>query len=608
MYYTLKVNLKILIFLLTLNQIFYSKEEQYLENFQYIPKECFKLYFYAINYYNTIPDNLIRDYYIPKVNLLKDMEKNKYKLLLVKKNNKNEKTLTIVITKEKIVKIYHNNIKNYIKIIIPQSTKTINSNYKIWNGEKIDGSYFILFHHQYKLILATNQDLNYIALINYSNLIKSSVEVKKQNEWNYLILPQRKLWFIHKSYYKYKNNNLIIKFNYSNKLEGEYKIYENKESIKIPNIFINNQILHFVLSQKYSFNNDNPFIISPHYNIFIQNNNNNNLNIENDIPLITYLFNYYENFTNNIKEENSFQNKFLLYMKSIKKNFYILDIDNLKKDVDLFPDMPHHILNNFKEELDPINDYIQMIINFIYEKNKLFYKFFNEYYHNSYYNVFCPLVTNFQSINEEIFWLILTLLPFNPVAQENIELIVRYTYRFPSFIRDKINSFIIYHLYISNQWNQINYLFNKDLIDIRLDFITNYIYVYTRYFNGIIPGKDIIKIDPKPKNLNEARLYIEKVFYEIFNDYNYIYNDNKIIYTVKNILFFYKQYKLIFTKEEQNQLFSLLIYIGTKNENNLLSIINNTGFNMELLINHSFCYNPKIYDKYYKNLKKNNEE
>ena len=590
-------------------------EEIILNNLKYLSEEFFKLYFYVINYTNTIPMVIAKEYSTINLKILKAMDEQGYKIIIVKEVSNVGYKFTLKVIQNPVIKIYTNNIKRYIKIFIPQENKTIHY-YKPLENNTIDDKNFIFFQDDTHWIMATNKTIEDTALMNHSNVLEPEVTIKKEKDWFFLMAHQKKLFFPKKILYKKKPHGLIIKIQYTDKLKFKIdeKVHSNKGSIKIPNIFNPQEILIFTPQKQLTFMNNNPLFIS--YNNCIVNANKKPIKPQQDLPSLIYLIVLYNNQkTNNKWEENQDGEHILISEnnKNIEEDFLAVEkifnqlkkSRDLKKDIDLFPVINIDILNNLSDENPHFSDYIQMIVAFYYGKRNNFESYFKKYYKDIYYQSF-PLINEITHLNEGLFWLMIYILPNNRLSKNNILKMVEYSYGFPSVIRDKINSFIIYHLYLNGQFHTINYIFNNNLVDMTLDFMTNFIYVETKKFNGIGLGDDIFhwKMNDGDMNLLKASLQMEKLLYskESIKEYN------KLLINLKKILFIYKNYKIILTKENQNQLLDLLGYVGKKNIKDLETLTQDSIISMNLIINHVQIYNPKVFKKYYKNYKKNINE
>jgi hypothetical protein len=120
------------------------------------------------------------------------MENNQYKLLILKEKNKGNIFLNLIATQDPIGKIYHNNIKNYVKIIIPIN-EIKNTSYNTLKDNTIGNNRIVFFHEDHKLVMVTDIFIKYGCLVNHSNLIKASITTINDEKWNYLIIPQKKL-------------------------------------------------------------------------------------------------------------------------------------------------------------------------------------------------------------------------------------------------------------------------------------------------------------------------------------------------------------------------------------------------------------------------------
>jgi hypothetical protein len=550
-------------------------QEQVLNNLKYLPEEFFKLYFYIINYHNTIPSFLLKEY--PTINgeLLKLMERQGYKIVLNREKNQSGYGLNLAIVGDPITKIYSNNIKKYIKFYIPQNNKKPHY-YKNLKNNTIDDHHFVFLQDGHRWILGTDKKLYHCCPINHSNVIHSFFSITQLNQWSFLTTHQKKMFFIEKVQYKKKPQYLILKVFYTNDLNYSIDKSNNGPYLKMPNIFNPSTFIQLQSKKNYTTDGNNPeFIVAFNGYSLIHKKDT----IHQDIPLISYLIALSENNQDPLK---SVENIYVLLKKT----------HDLKKNVDLFPVKTMEVLtqSNFNGNF---TNYMDMIVNFYYGKYKQFNWHFNQYYQYNYSNFF-PLINNLKHMNEPLFWLMINLLPYNPISKDNILKMVEYSYGFPSVIRDKINSYIIYHLYLNNQWHTINYLFNNNLIDVTLDFLTNFIYVETKIFNGMEPGQEPFQFN-QPLNIVKGHLKIQQLLYS-----NYDYDQSMAI-KIKTILDIYKTYKIILSKDDQNQLLDLLAHWGSVNFKLLEQLIQNSKsiINMNLIIHYVKIHNPKLFKKHY---------
>jgi hypothetical protein len=604
--------MRVLLFFLAINCYISNVDnvDMYLNNFKYLPKEFFKVHKYIINYYNTLPLDIAKEYYMIDVNILQKMEQEGYKLLINKEHNNESSSWSVMVVKKPMVKIYHNDIKQYIKFYIP-GENYLETQYKTLENNYINNKLFLFYQSHNKLIMAVNFNLEHCCLINRNTLIKSSLEIKQQNNFNYLIISQKQLFFIKNIQYKHKNKSLILKIYYGKKPLIKYaNSINNSKGIMIPNILNLKENLIFYpedFSSKYFINENNPKIIG--YNNLCTINTSkslehkSNLKIQGDIPLINYLIilNDKKNDTNLLeKGENNF--------KEIEHYYNKLNTSSdLKKEIDFFPTFPLDTLYNIIDDNPAMFNYVDMISNFFYSKIKKFNENFKKFYKFNEFYMFYPFINDLNYINENLFWLMVYLIPFNKFSKNNIVLLIKYSYGFPSIIRDKINSFIIYNLYLQKEFFIINYIFENKYINYTLDFITNLIYVETKIFNGITIGKDLFELKFHKENLLESTLIIQKLLYKKRK----ILKITELIKDLKNILEIYKTYKIILSKENESQLFNLLSYLGQFNYTELEKISLDSIINLNLVIKYIKINNPKKYQKYYYNHGKevkNNDE
>jgi hypothetical protein len=580
--------------------------QDYKDIFKYLSQEFLKKNFFIINYYNSIPKDLLKQIYSININILDNLKKNNYQLIVVKEKINNNYQFNLIVTQDKLGKIYDNSIKHYIKINIPTNLPN-NNKYQILNNHIIKEYNIFSYQDNQHLVIVSNIDFSYIQPINKSNTIKSSVNIKKHNQWNYLILQQKNLWFIEKIFYKIKDNQLVLKIFYTydfkfNHLQFNSLFNKNKSHFSIANIFNTSENLLFfpIDTSGYNINNNNPQYLSFNNLVITENSNNKtNYRIFKDIPLITYIIIlYYEKYFNYHNNQSFNDNKDFIqeYEKKFNeiKNIYfdIYHIKDLKKYLDIFPTFPIYFLDNITYDNNNLINYINMILNFFYDKHKDFQTDFNNFFIENNYKIF-PLINSINKINEELFWNMMNLITYNKLSNNNLALMVRYSYGFPSIIRDKINSFIIYNLFLLDQWHAINYLFENNLIDFTLDFYTNYIYVKSKVFNGFIKGQDILNFNKNETNLLESHLIIKKFLY------NKNFNSN-LLKNIEKIINLYETYKIILTKQEENQLFVFLSYIGKLDYNFLKKITQQSRINIDLVIDYVYFCNPKLYDKYFK--------
>ena len=92
-------------------------QEIILNNFKYLSEEFFKLYFYVINYTNTIPMTIAKEYANINWKILEAMGHQGYQLMVNKQGVPGQEQVQLMVTNKAVVKIYNNNIQRYIKII-----------------------------------------------------------------------------------------------------------------------------------------------------------------------------------------------------------------------------------------------------------------------------------------------------------------------------------------------------------------------------------------------------------------------------------------------------------------------------------------------------------
>jgi hypothetical protein len=585
-------------------------QEIILNNFKYLSEEFFKLYFYVINYTNTIPMTIAKEYANINWKILEAMGDQGYQLMVNKQGVPGQEQVQLMVTNKAVVKIYNNNIQRYIKILIPQNNKETHY-YKPLENNTIDDKNFVFFQDDHHWIMATNGPLNHGVLINQSNVLDGQCQVKHHDNWSYLICKQKKIFFPKHISYKKKSKYLVIRIHYSYGLKFKRQNPKNSNILTIPHVFNPTESMSFVPQKATTFITNNPAFIS--YNNCIINDNKDHITLKADLPSLAYLLVLYNNkVTNNQwqQDENGEENLIVHQnMAKIESSFQEVEAifhrlkktKDLKKDIDLFPVVNIDIINNLSHENPDFQDYMAMIVGFYYGKKKVFDKYFKKYYRYTYYKSF-PIINDLNCLNEPVFWLMIYLLPNIPLSKNNILKMVEYSYGFPSIIRDKINSFIIYHLYLNEQFHTINYIFDNNLIDVTLDFMTNFIYIETKKFNGIAMGDDIFhwKSQDSDMNLLKANLQME----QLLHIKSCIKNYSQLLVHLKKILFIYKTYKIFLNKENQNQLLDLLTYVGKNNMKDLENLTQDSVINMNLIINHCQIYNPKLFKKYYKNYKK----
>ena len=542
LFYPVKIGISF--FLLGFLSYATDREKECINSALYkLPPLLVKKYFYQINHHNRLTTEIIREIGIEpgtnEANLSEIMRQQEYYLIAIKERLSNGTFIyKIMVSRKKIGRIYTNPRKEYIKIKLPlqisQDAKkghlSYPEKYTIWKGMQI-AQYNLLFYHYYNyFVLLTNIPINYVVPTNHSPIIHHPLPLNSILDFNYLILPQKKLWFIQGIFYKYKKGYLLLKIFYSSKIKVQkittlagYNQLKSKKFLPhsaqqekitvVPNHGNIEQTIYFLLKNGggyYLYKDQNPKILSYNnicfhkekeeelsikqdqlglINKFGITTYNKPANVQWDMPFVTILAAiHHKSFSNkfteielhdskeksekkketekplnsmqsfhNIKSPNLLQwEKIELDNVLINKDQeYFEELNHLKKvqdalvkhdkKRDLYPVLEINFLRMVEAKNFLIQGYINMILSFFYGDYDEFKKHYKEvFFHRNLLNIFLPVVNiKLTVLNEETFWHMIYILPEVPLSSHNIILMMRYSYLFPSVLRDKIKSFII---------------------------------------------------------------------------------------------------------------------------------------------------------------------
>jgi hypothetical protein len=206
-------------------------------------------------------------------------------------------------------------------------------------------------------------------------------------------------------------------------------------------------------------------------------------------------------------EENASYLQELEYLNKIKEGLVKHD-----KRRDLYPVLEMNFFKKLNIVTPIVKSYIDMVLSFFYGDYDEFKKHYKDVFlKKNLLNIFFPVVNNKLTIlNEEMFWYMIYLLPEIQFSSNNIILMMRYSHLFPSALRDKIKSFIVYHLFLWKNFKVINNLIERGLVSNKMNFLTDFICNTSGLFTGLIEGNNLMATLPIDRKLTELLIIKKK--------------------------------------------------------------------------------------------------